>query len=76
MSRKHFSPEFKTEVASKALDEGMSACVACGTFGVGDTVIHRWVKQLPEERAGNVPQGNQPITTEQRRIRELEAQLR
>ena len=34
MSR-NFSPEFKTEAASKVLDEGMSIRIACETFGVG-----------------------------------------
>jgi transposase len=76
MSRKQFSPEFKTEAASKVLDEGLSIRVACETFGVGDTAMRRWVKQLAEERAGHVPQGNKPITPEQQRIRELEAQVR
>ena len=76
MSRPRFSPEFKIEAASKVLDEGMSIRIACETVGVGDTAMRRWVKQLAEERAGNVPRGNKPVTPEQRRIRELEAQVR
>jgi transposase len=76
MNRPKFSPEFKTEAASKVLDDGMSIRVACETFGVGDTAMRRWVKQLTEERAGNVAAGSKPITPEQRRIRELEAQVR
>ena len=75
MSR-NFSPEFKTEAASKVLDEGMSIRIACETFGVGDTAMRRWVKQLAEERTGEVPQGSKPITPEQQRIRELESQVR
>ena len=59
MSR-NFSPEFKTEAASKVLDEGMSIRIACETFGVGDTAMRRWVKQLAEERTGEVPQGDSP----------------
>lgn len=76
MNKPQFSPEFKTETASKVLDDGMSIRVACETFGVGDTAMRRWVKQLTEERAGNVPRGCQPITPEQQRIRALEAQVR
>ena len=75
MSRLRFSPEFKIEAASKVLDEGMSIRIACEAFGVSDTAMRRWVKQLAEERAGVVPRGNKPVTPEQRRIREIEAQV-
>ena len=54
----------------------MSIRIACETFGVGDTAMRRWVKQLAEERTGEVPQGSKPITPEQQRIRELEGQVR
>lgn len=76
MSRRHFPPEFKVEAASQVLDEGMRVSEACQTFGVGPTALRRWVKQLAEEREGKPAQGSRPITPEQRRIVELEAQVR
>jgi len=76
MSRRYFPPEFKVEAASKVLDEGMRVTEACRAFGVGPTAMRRWVKQLADERGGETAQGSQPITPEQRRIRELEAQVR
>ena len=76
MSRRYFPPEFKVEAASKVLDEGMRVPEACQAFGVGPTAMRRWVKQLADERGGETPRGSQPITPEQRRIREIEAQVR
>ena len=76
MSRRHFPPEFKVEAASKVVDDGMSISEACEALGVGPTALRRWVKQLADERVGERPRGSQPITPEQRRIQELEAQVR
>src|SRR5690625_982578 len=76
MSRRYFPPEFKVEAASRVLDEGMSVSEACEAFGVGPTAMRRWVKQLTHEREGEPTQDSRPITPEQRRIRELEAQVR
>lgn len=41
MSRRHFSPEFKVEVTSKVLDDGMSTSEACQAFGVGPTALRQ-----------------------------------
>ena len=75
MSRRTFSAEYKVEVASKVLDDGMSVAQAGDTFGVGSTAIRRWVRQLERERAGGVTKATKPITPEQQRIRELEAKV-
>jgi transposase len=76
MGRKHFSPEFKLEAASKVVDEGLTITQACTALDVGPTAMRRWIMQLREERAGGTVPGCRPITPEQRRIRELEAQVR
>ena len=75
-TRRHFSPEFKTEAASTVLDSGFSIREACDTFDVGESVMRRWVKQLRAERNGDVSTGHQPMTAEQRRIRDLETQVK
>lgn len=76
MTRQHFPAEFKHDVASKVLDDGMSVRDACEAFGVGSTAVRRWVRQLKAEHGGSVPAGARPLTPEQRRIRELEAEVR
>jgi transposase len=76
MSRKHFSSAFKLEAASKVVDEGLSITQACTALDVGQTAMRRWILQLREKRAVGTVAGCRPITPEQRRIRELEAQVR
>jgi len=44
-------------------------------MGVGKSTMDKWVRQLRSERDGKSPQGT-PMTLDQRRIRELEKQLR
>jgi len=62
VSRRTFSAEYKVEVASKVLDDGMSVAQAGDTFGVGSTAIRRWVRQLERERAGGVTKATKPTT--------------
>ena len=77
MTRRYFPPEYKLEAASKVLDDGMSIRTACETFDVGPTAMRRWVRQLRAERNNGDPDaGTKPLTPEQRRIRELEAENR
>lgn len=76
MTRRYFPPEFKVEAASTVLDNGLSIREACDTFDVGGSIMRRWIKQLRQEREGGAHTGRRPITPEQRRIQELEAQVR
>ena len=72
--RRSFTPEFKHEAASLILDQGYSISEACHAMDVGRTALNRWVQQLQDERKGLPPKG-QPLTLEQQRIKELEAQV-
>ncbi|MDT4848942.1 IS3 family transposase ISAs33 [compost metagenome] len=76
MSRRFFSPEFKLEAAGLVLDQGYSVPAACKAMGVGPTAMRRWVEQLSLERSGKTPAHSKALTPEQRRIQELEAQVR
>ena len=72
--RRTFSTEFKCEVASQVLDQGYSFSQAACSFGVGETIIRRWVKQLKQERSGETP-SSKALTQEQKKIQELEARI-
>ena len=74
-TRRRFSPEFKLEAAQLVVDQGRSLREACEAMGVAKSSMESWVRQLRSERAGGTPQGT-PLTPDQRRIRELEKQLR
>lgn len=74
-SRPSFSPEFRLEAAQLVVDHGRTMKEAAEAMGVGKSTMDKWVRQLREERRGSQSSAS-PITPEQRRIRELERQLR
>ena len=73
--RRTFSPEFKLEAAQLVVDQGYTVRAACDAVGVGKSTMEYWVRQLRQERQGETPKAT-ALTPEQRRIQELEKQLR
>jgi len=76
VTRRSFNTDFKLEAAGLVLDQGYSVPQACKSIGVGPTALRRWVEQLRSERGGTTPPSSKALTPEQRRIQELEAQVR
>ena len=74
-TRRTFSPEFKLEAAQLVVDQGYTVRAACDAVGVGKSTMEYWVRQLRQERQGETPKAT-ALTPEQRRIQELEKQLR
>ena len=73
--RRSFSTEFKREAASLVLDQGYSVAEASRSLEIGETALRRWLHQLEGERHGVTPT-SKALTIEQRRIQELERQVR
>ncbi|WP_139799021.1 transposase, partial [Andreprevotia lacus] len=73
-TRRSFTSEFKAEAAALVVNQGYSVAQACTAMGVGETAMRRWVAQLQQEQVGITPQ-SKALTTEQRRIQELEARV-
>ncbi|SMR77644.1 transposase [Marinobacterium sediminicola] len=44
-------------------------------MNVGKSTMDKWVRQLKQERSGGSPKAS-PMTSEQRRIRDLERQIK
>jgi transposase len=76
VTRRSFSTDFKLEAAGLVLDQGYSIPEACKSMGVGPTALRRWVGQLSSERGGTTPLRSKAMTPEQKRIQDLEAQVR
>ncbi len=74
-SRPNFSPEFRLESAQLVVDHGYSIREACEAMNVSKSSMEKWVRQLKQERSGDSPKAS-PMTPEQRRIRELERQVK
>ena len=75
-SRRTFDPAFKLQVARMVREQGVSVSVSqvCREMKLTESVVRRWVHQLDEESAGR-PGIGKPLTAEQQRIRELEAEV-
>lgn len=74
-TRRTFSPEFRLESAQLVVDQGYTIKAACESMGVSKTTMENWVRQLRQERQGATPKAA-AMTPEQRRIQELEKQIR
>ena len=77
MKRKHrtYSAEFRLEAAQLVVDQGYKVKDAYDSMGVSKSSLENWVRQLREERQGKTPRAT-AMTADQRRIQELEKQLR
>ena len=77
MSRKRrsFDTEFKLQVVKMIKDQGLSVGQVCRDMGLGETAVRRWLAQLEAEQSGQAGIGK-PLTAEQQRIRQLEAENR
>ena len=73
--RRSFNTDFKREAANLVLKEGYSVGEASRSLDIGETALRRWIDQLEGERLGVTPKAK-AFTDEQRRIQELEAQVR
>src|SRR5690625_3020965 len=77
MSRKRrtFDAGFKLQVVQMIKEQGLSVGQVCRDMDLGETAVRRWVAQFDAEQAGHSGVG-QPLTAEQQRIRQLEAENR
>lgn len=73
--RRQFDAGFKLEVVRMVKDQGLSVSQVSQTMSLGESAIRRWIRQYESELAGQ-PGIGKPLTPEQQRIRQLEAELR
>lgn len=73
--RRVFDTNFKLQVVQMVKEQGLSVMQVCKEMRLGETAVRRWVKQFEDEQAG-LPRIGKPLTAEQQRIRQLEAELR
>jgi transposase len=73
--RRKFDASFKLKVVQLIKDQGLSVSQVCQDMNLGETVVRRWLRQVDAELAGKTDIGK-PLTAEQQRIRQLEAENR
>ena len=73
--RRDFDAGFKLEVVRMVKDQGLSIAHVCQSMDLVDSAVRRWIKQYEAEQEGH-PGIGKPLTAEQQRIRQLEAENR
>ena len=73
--RRVFDSAFKLEVVKMIQANGLSIPQVCQDMQLGETAVRRWLKQAEAEQLGQAGIGK-PLTPEQQRIRQLEAENR
>lgn len=74
-ARRHFDAAYKLRIARMIGEDGASLSQVCRDQSLTPSAVRRWVVQLGCEQAGERGVGK-PLTADQQRIRQLEAQLR
>ena len=73
--RRTFNTAFKLQVVRMIVDQGLSVSQVCQDMDLGETAVRRWISQYDAEKQGQ-PGIGKPLTAEQQRIRQLEAENR
>lgn len=73
--RRTFDAGFKLQVVKMITEQGLSVREVCKDMNLGETAVRRWLDQVDAELHGQIGIGK-PLTPDQIRIRELEAQNR
>ncbi len=73
--RRAFDANFKLQVVQMIKDQGLSVGQVCRDMGLVETAVRRWLAPLDAEQSGQAGIGK-PLTAEQQRIRQLEAENR
>jgi transposase len=73
--RRVFDSSLKLEVVRMIRDQGLTIRQVCQDMKLGESAVRRWLAQFEAEAAGKVGIGK-PLSADQQRIRELEAELR
>ena len=73
--RRVFDTDFKLQVVKMIKEQGLSVAQVCKDMQLGETAVRRWLGQYQAEQSGQ-PGIGKPLTAEQQRIRQLEAEVR
>ena len=73
--RRTFNAAFKLQVVRMIVDQGLTVSQVCQDMDLGETAVRRWISQYDAEKQGQSGIGK-PLTAEQQRIRQLEAENR
>ena len=71
--RRVFDASFKLQIVQMIQVQGLSVGEVCRDMKLGETAVRRWLAQVDAEQMGQ-PGIGKPLSTDQQRIRQLEAE--
>ncbi|MGP4788369.1 transposase [Psychrobacter sp. 1Y11] len=74
--RQEYTREFKLEAISLVIDHKRKVAEVAKTLGVGVSTLDNWVRKYKKEKQGIRPTEGLALTDDQRRIQELEREVR
>ena len=75
IKRRSFYASFKLQVVQMVKRQGLSVGQVCKDMKLGERAVRRWLTQFDAKESGQSGIGK-PLTAEQQRIRQLEAENR
>ncbi|MDC9616119.1 transposase [Xenorhabdus khoisanae] len=75
ITRRHFSPTFRLEAVEQVIQFHQKPVDVARSLDIDPSLLRKWMKQYHAELQGVTSRG-QAMTPEQRRIKELEAQVK
>ena len=73
--RREYDADFKLQVVKMVKEQGIKVSQVCKDMQLGETAVRRWLMQYQAELSGQSGIGK-PLTPEQQRIRQLEAEVK
>ena len=74
--RREYTREFKLEAISLVIDHKRKVAEVAQSLGVGVSTLDNWVRKYKKEKQGIRPNEGLALTEDQRRIQELEREVR
>jgi len=74
--RREYTREFKLEAISLVVDHNRKVAEVAKSLGIGISTLDNWVRKYKKEQQGVRPTKGLALTDDQRRIQELEREVR
>tara|TARA_R110000751_G_scaffold33508_2_gene83496 strand:+ start:9851 stop:10162 length:312 start_codon:yes stop_codon:yes gene_type:complete len=74
--RRAYTREFKLEAVSLVIEHNRKVAEVAQSLGIGISSLDNWVRKYKKEKQGIAPTEGLSLTDEQRRIQELEREVR
>ena len=74
--RREYTREFKLEAVSLVIEHNRKVAEVAQSLGIGISTLDNWVRKYKKEKQGVAPTEGLALTNDQRRIQELEREVR